>query len=203
MSTHRLHRHAPDELELIAYADGRLDAGSARGREIEAWLKSHPAADARVRAYVRQDQDIREHYAPLLAEPLPPQLRPNVIRHRQGGGRSRPPQVAVAAVVAATLVVALALAWLLYPNAETPEAQRHAGPDEAVIAPQPDQSVVAPQIDQSVIAPQPDQAVMLPETDGVLANPEPEVTSSTVGGGHIEDIGASGESVAEEDQPLL
>lgn len=74
---------APDEWALAAFAEGRLDAGSARGREIAAWLHAHPQARARVDEYARQDREIRAVFAAKFAEPVPARLQPAAIRRRQ------------------------------------------------------------------------------------------------------------------------
>ena len=107
MSVHRHPRHAPDERELIAYADGRIDSNSANGREIAAWLETQPAALRRVREYMQQDRDIRAHYASRLAAPLPPHLRPASMRRRL----RRNLRTAVAATAA--VIIAAVATWLL------------------------------------------------------------------------------------------
>ncbi|HZM35623.1 MAG TPA: anti-sigma factor [Burkholderiales bacterium] len=60
------------DAELQAYVDGRLDA--ARRAELEAWLVEHPEEAERVAAYRRLGDELRELYAPLLVEPVPPSL---------------------------------------------------------------------------------------------------------------------------------
>ena len=65
----------PDELEFIAFAEGRIDPESARGREIAAMLRNDPEAEAMVQNYQAQDKAIRRHYAPIMAAPIPAQLR--------------------------------------------------------------------------------------------------------------------------------
>jgi anti-sigma factor RsiW len=60
------------EVDLHAYADGRLDA--ARRAEVEAWLATRPEEAERVADYRRLGEEVRAHYEPVLAEPLPPAL---------------------------------------------------------------------------------------------------------------------------------
>jgi anti-sigma factor RsiW len=60
------------EAELQAYVDDRLDA--ARRAELEAWLAERPEEAERVAAYRRLGDELRELYAPLLVEPVPPSL---------------------------------------------------------------------------------------------------------------------------------
>ena len=59
---------AADERDLMALADGRIDADSERAAELRAHLAAHPEDAARVTAWQRQNEAIRAHYAPALAE---------------------------------------------------------------------------------------------------------------------------------------
>lgn len=102
---------APEEAELIAYADGHLAVESPRGREIAAWLEQHPGVRRRLQDYQRQDEDIRAHYAPLLAAAVPPHLQLDGIRQHRDRYRSR--WLAVAATCG---FVALALSWSVHLN---------------------------------------------------------------------------------------
>lgn len=61
------------EHELQAWLDGELPA--ARGDEIAAWLAEHPEAAARLTAYREQAAALHAHFDPVLAEPLPEELR--------------------------------------------------------------------------------------------------------------------------------
>lgn len=63
---------APDEAELHAYVDGRLD--SARRAAVEARLAQDPETAQRVRAWSEQRQALRALHAQLLDEPAPPHL---------------------------------------------------------------------------------------------------------------------------------
>jgi anti-sigma factor RsiW len=120
MSVHRHPGRVPDELELVAYADGRLDGDSARGREIAAWLDSQPAARRRVHDYVQQDREIRAQFASCFAAPLPPRLDLAAIRRRQ---RRRLRGFGAAA---AALLVAVAAAWLLPERGRDADLERFA-----------------------------------------------------------------------------
>lgn len=60
------------EAELQAYVDDRLDA--ARRAELEAWLAERPEEAERIAAYRRLGDELRELYAPLLEEAVPPSL---------------------------------------------------------------------------------------------------------------------------------
>lgn len=60
------------EADLHAYADGQLDP--ARRAEVDAWLATHPEEAERVADYRRLSEEVRAHYEPVLAEPLPPGL---------------------------------------------------------------------------------------------------------------------------------
>lgn len=73
----------PDEAEIHAYVDGRLDeAACAR---VQAWLAHHPDRDEEVRAWQRDVQQLRAAQGTLPASAIPPELDPAVIRaqHRQ------------------------------------------------------------------------------------------------------------------------
>ncbi len=66
------------EDDLHAYVDGRLNV--ARRAEVEAWLQSHPADAARVAAYRQQNDMMQALFNPVLNEPLPLQMYPQVRR---------------------------------------------------------------------------------------------------------------------------
>jgi len=62
-----------NEEQLHAYADGQLSLeGQAR---VEAALLASPGDAARVRAWMRQNELLRAHFAPVLNEPIPDRLR--------------------------------------------------------------------------------------------------------------------------------
>lgn len=60
------------EAELHAYVDGELP--EARRRDIEAYLDHHPEDAARLAAYRRQNDALRELFDPVLDEPVPQRL---------------------------------------------------------------------------------------------------------------------------------
>ncbi len=65
--------HLPiTENDLHAYADGRLDA--MRRAEVEAYLASNPEAAERAAEYARQNEALRETFAPVLTEPVPQRM---------------------------------------------------------------------------------------------------------------------------------
>lgn len=99
---------APGELELIAFAEGRIDADALRGREIAAWLQTQPQARQRVDGYVRQDRAIRAAFASKLGEPVPARLRLATIRRRRDRACRRWTG-GVAAMTAGAAVLVLAM----------------------------------------------------------------------------------------------
>ncbi len=60
------------EIDLMAYADGRLDP--VRRRAVEAHLANDPEAKALVMAFVEQNESLRRSLAPIAAEPVPDRL---------------------------------------------------------------------------------------------------------------------------------
>src|SRR5947207_13210843 len=60
------------ELELHAYVDEQLNA--ERRAEVDAYLKEHAAAAARVADYQSQNAALHALFDPLLGEPLPERL---------------------------------------------------------------------------------------------------------------------------------
>ena len=69
------HRPAVRAIDLMAYADGLLDADPERKAEVETYLRQHPEEDARVRDYAAQNDAIRRLYRPVLSAPVPERLR--------------------------------------------------------------------------------------------------------------------------------
>src|ERR1700756_1229817 len=95
------------EDELNAYVDDELPAD--RRSAVEAWLATHPDDAARVAAWRKQAEVIRERYGHLAYEPLPQRLTiDRLTRHRY-----RPIFSAVAASLVAFLVGAAA-GWTAY-----------------------------------------------------------------------------------------
>lgn len=64
--------------DLHGYVDGRLPL--ERRHEVERWLAEHPEDAARVAFYRRLNEDLRDHFDPVLAEPVPaPMQRPRPV----------------------------------------------------------------------------------------------------------------------------
>lgn len=91
--------------ELVAYAEGRLPAGSRLRARVEAHLHRHPADAARVQAYRDQDALIREAFGDVAGESVPARLLPG----SAADGRRR---FRAAPAMAAALVVGIAVGWL-------------------------------------------------------------------------------------------
>lgn len=91
---------SPDEHDLHAYIDGRLDP--ARRAEVEAWLARQPERLAELQAWQRDAQQLRAGLAGA-APPPDPALDP--ARLRAGLARRRSARYAVAAAIALSLGV--------------------------------------------------------------------------------------------------
>lgn len=61
-----------DDTTLHAFIDGELDP--ARAAEVEAWLLAHPAQQARIEVWKRNDEALRGALAPMAMEPVPAHL---------------------------------------------------------------------------------------------------------------------------------
>lgn len=86
--------HRIDEMDLLALADGMLDAEPARKSEIEARIATAPGEAARLADYRAQTDALRAAYGAKLAEPVPERLRAVL----EGDRRARPvPFVKIAA----------------------------------------------------------------------------------------------------------
>lgn len=96
--------------DLVAYAEERLPAGTTRRAAVEAHLAQHPADEARVQAYRRQDRAIRNAWGPVAEEPLPPRLQPAVLARRPGAALS---EFGWPAALAASVIVAGWSGWML------------------------------------------------------------------------------------------
>lgn len=83
------------EADLLAFVDGKLDAG--RRAEVEQWLASHPERAAEIKVWERQNEAISALYNPVVHRPLPPRLEPN--RIAQAAASRNWPAMAAAAVV--------------------------------------------------------------------------------------------------------
>lgn len=65
--------------ELHAYVDGQLDPD--RRRAVAAFLEANPEAAETVAAYQAQKSALQTLFEPVLAEPLPPRMKPPRARH--------------------------------------------------------------------------------------------------------------------------
>jgi anti-sigma factor RsiW len=128
------------EVELHAYADGRLSAG--RRAEVEAWLATRPEEAERVAAYRDAAQALRAHYEPVLGEPVP-----ELLEHAAGGrtrwrfGRAAWALAAGSAVLGAAIGVLAG--WQLHASrtlpalaVDTPPFARRAAVAHAVYSPE-------------------------------------------------------------------
>lgn len=91
--------------DLVAYAEGRLPAGSALRARVEAHMRRQPADAARVQSYQRQDALIREAFGDITRQPVPNRLVPGSAPDDRGRPRAALGMVAM-------LVVGVALGWL-------------------------------------------------------------------------------------------
>lgn len=88
--------------DLLAYADGKLEP--ARATEVEAYLRSHPAAAAEVADYRRINAVLADAFAEVLDEPIPAAQVALVLKRRA--------RIAVpAAAAVAGLVLGAGLTW--------------------------------------------------------------------------------------------
>lgn len=98
--------------DLHAYADGKLAA--ARVAEVEAYLRSHPAAAAEVADYRRIDAALAGAFAEVLDEPVPSAQVALVLDRR--------PRLAVpAAAAVAGMLLGAGLTWLTLLGAILPQ----------------------------------------------------------------------------------
>ena len=95
--------------DLNAYVDRQLSA--ERAAQVEARLAEEPALAARVAAIQRQNALLRGAFDPWLAEPLPRELIAAATASQSGRSRAHRPWPLLAA--AASLVVGVAIGWLM------------------------------------------------------------------------------------------
>jgi anti-sigma factor RsiW len=92
------------EEDLQAYVDNALD--EVHRREIEAYLRDHPEVARRIEGYDAQRKHLRDAFAPVASEPIPPELN---LRHMLAARRTR---TAAPWRLAASVVVALCVGGL-------------------------------------------------------------------------------------------
>jgi anti-sigma factor RsiW len=95
--------------DLVAFADGRLDA--ARAAEVESWLAEHPDEAKEVETWRQQTALLKATLDPVIDEPVPPELT-DVLRPP----RPRRLAWALAAAAAAAIVafpLGMAFGWYL------------------------------------------------------------------------------------------
>ncbi len=101
------HRAPITRGDLNAYLDDELSP--ERRAEVAHYLATHPEAEAELAEYRRVDRALHQLFDPVLAEPIPPQLRPS---------RRSPWRAAAAA--AGWLLLGGSLGWGLHPTARAP-----------------------------------------------------------------------------------
>lgn len=110
--------HPIGEIDLLAYADGQLDAEPVRRAEVEAWLAERPAEAARVAAWREQTAEIRSLYSDLLERPVPERL----VAALAPPPRRRMVVMAQAAALSAVLAAGGLAGWLLAEMRDRPAA---------------------------------------------------------------------------------
>jgi anti-sigma factor RsiW len=117
------------EIDLLAYADGLLDADPQRKTEVETYLRRRPAEAARVRAYIEQNAQIRAHFEQVLDEPVPPRLRTALEPHVAA---TRTRRVAQLCIAASLMLAVGAGGWWLGVTMHRPSAEVQAFLREAI-----------------------------------------------------------------------
>ncbi|MBU0555812.1 MAG: anti-sigma factor [Alphaproteobacteria bacterium] len=141
------------EAELQAYVDGRLS--ESRQAVVASWLAAHPEEAARIETYRQQRDALRLALAPVVEEPLPPELDLHLRRHRRLG-RWSARGMAVAASIALALVVGGGSGWMLRglsapTTAGTAALAREAAASYAVYANDADRPVEIAGSDQQML----------------------------------------------------
>jgi anti-sigma factor RsiW len=117
------YRPAVRDIDLMAYADGLLDADPKRKAEVEIYLRQHPEEGARVRDYAAQNNAIRRLYSPVLREPVPERLQA-VLDSRRRRWALGP--VARAAIAAGLMLVAGFTGWVIGQRGQSEPWPMHA-----------------------------------------------------------------------------
>ena len=95
------------EAEIQSWADRRLD--ESRRADMEAWFTAHPEEAERAAAYLGFNELLRQHYDPVVDEPVPPRLE----RAAQRGSRLRG-LAQVAGWVALGIALGTVAGWQLH-----------------------------------------------------------------------------------------
>lgn len=116
------------EDELHAYADNQLPA--ERRQTVEDWLAAHPDDAERVNAWRVIAEQVREHYAGVVDEPVPRRLDLDRIDVR------RPRRLMLGAVAAALLAFVMggSAGWVAHTALATEMTTSEALRDDAVVA---------------------------------------------------------------------
>lgn len=126
---------APINEDLHAYVDGRLEP--QRRSEVEVYLADNPADAQRVRSYQEQNAALIQLFDGVLSEPVPQYLT----NFRRSAGASSPRFLRYGAM-AASLLMAASVGWLLRGGINTPLAATPAFAQRAIIA----HAVYAPEV---------------------------------------------------------
>jgi anti-sigma factor RsiW len=112
-------QEAISDLDLLAYADGKLDHDLGRRRAVEAYLEAHPAEAARVADFRAQNEALREAGRRWLDEATPERLL-GALDGRRGRWSGRR-----AGVLAASILTAAVAGWAVghYGDAANPEME--------------------------------------------------------------------------------
>lgn len=109
--------HEITEFDLMAHADGRLDA--ARRRAVDAYLAGNPDARALVEAFAAQNERLRRALDPIAAEPVPDRLAAVLERTE----RQRAPAMLRAASIVGLAVMSGLGGWWLGASDRQPALQ--------------------------------------------------------------------------------
>jgi anti-sigma factor RsiW len=96
------------DIDILAYADGLLEADAVRKAAVEAYLEKNPLEAERVAAIVSDNQELRELYAGELARPIPE--RHLGALYASARARGRMPRAIAASVV--LIIIAAVGGWL-------------------------------------------------------------------------------------------
>jgi anti-sigma factor RsiW len=137
--------------ELSAYLDGEFDA--ARQDEIARLIQSDPALAERVAAMQSDMRFLRELYAPIVAQPLPPSWRARIESH--GRGRTIRVYGSIAAMAATIVLAAICLPLVMrfWPSPQGPDIIADAlAAQSGSVAPQASLATAARDVASSVIS---------------------------------------------------